>query len=68
MRLLTQEERDCVIFYAGFESLLIVSILGRASNLANPDRDRLYDSSFCLDEAWSIQQGVGRRAGASDIS
>jgi hypothetical protein len=45
LRLLTEEEGEFVILYAGFQSLLIVSIFGRASNLANPDKDKLSNSS-----------------------
>jgi hypothetical protein len=56
---LLKEERDCVILYASFQSLLIISIFGRASNLANPDKDKLYNSSFYVDEAWCIQKAWG---------
>jgi hypothetical protein len=59
VRLLTQEERDHVILYASFQSLLIVSIFGRASNLVNPDKDKLSNSSFYVDEAWCIQKAWG---------
>ncbi len=59
VRLLTQEERESVILYASFQSLLIISIFGRASNLANPDKDKLYNSSFYTDEAWCIQRTWG---------
>jgi hypothetical protein len=59
VRLLTQEERDHVILYASFQSLLIISIFGRASNLVNPDKDKLYNSSFYVDEAWCIQRAWG---------
>ncbi len=59
VRLLTQEEREWVILYASFQSLLIISVFGRASNLANPDKDALYNSSFHTDEAWCIQKAWG---------
>jgi hypothetical protein len=59
VRLLTQGEREHVILYAGFQSLLIVSIFARASNLVKPDKDKLYNSSFYVDEAWCIQKAWG---------
>jgi hypothetical protein len=59
VRLLTQEERESVILYASFQSLLIISIFARASNLARPDKDKLYDTSFYVDEAWCIQKAWG---------
>jgi hypothetical protein len=59
VRLLTEEERDHVILFASFQSLLIISIFGRASNLVNPDKDELYNSSFYADEAWCIQKAWG---------
>lgn len=59
VRVLTKEERDFVILYASFQSLLIISLFGRASNLATPDKDKLYNSSFYVDEAWCIQRAWG---------
>lgn len=59
LRILTKEEQEFVILYAGFQSLLIVSIFGRASSLANPDKDKLSNSSFYIDEAWCIQKAWG---------
>jgi hypothetical protein len=65
VRLLTEEEDESVILYASFQSLLIISIFGRACSLVNPDKDKLYDSSFYIDEAWCVQKmwggGQGRR-------
>ena len=63
VRLLTEEEHESVILYASFQSLLIISIFARASNLANPDKDKLYDSSFYVDEAWCIQKAWGGEEG-----
>ena len=64
--LLTQEEHEHVILYASFQSLLIISTLVPARNLTNPDKDKLYDASFYVDEAWCIQKawggGEGHRA------
>jgi hypothetical protein len=59
VHLLTQEERDWTILYASFESLLIISIFGQASSLANPDKKKLSLSSFYVDEAWCIQRSWG---------
>src|ERR1700741_2678137 len=59
VRLLTQEEREHVILYASFQSLLIISIFGQASNLVDPDKDKLDNSSFYVDEAWCIQKARG---------
>jgi hypothetical protein len=46
IRLLTKEETDFVILYASFPSLFIVSVLGLSSNLAHPDKDKLYSAHF----------------------
>lgn len=59
VRTLTQEEGDFVILYASFQSLLIIAIFGLASRLAAPDKDKLYDSSFYVDEAWCMQRVWG---------
>jgi hypothetical protein len=59
VRLLTQEVREHVILYASFQSLLIISVFGRSSNLVNPDKDELSNSSFHTDEAWCIQKAWG---------
>jgi hypothetical protein len=59
LHLLTQQEREHVILYAGFESLLVVSIFGQASNFAAPDKIKLSNSSFYVDEAWCIQKSWG---------
>jgi hypothetical protein len=59
VRLLTREENDFVILYAGFQALLIVAVFGEASRLATPDKDQLYNSSFYIDEAWCIQKAYG---------
>jgi hypothetical protein len=64
INLLTQEEDENVILYAGFQSLLIVSIFGVAANLADPDKDELYNSSFYIDEAWFLQRSWGGGEGA----
>ncbi len=64
INLLTQEENENVILYAGFQSLLIVSIFGVAANLADPDKDELYNSSFYIDEAWFLQRSWGGGEGA----
>src|SRR5882757_1994515 len=65
VHLLTQEEHDFAILYASFQSLLIVSVFGRASSLVASDKDKLYNSSVYTDEAWCIQKawggGQGRR-------
>jgi hypothetical protein len=59
LRLLTEAERGSVILYASFQSLLIISIFGQASSLANPAKDELYNSNFHTDEAWCIQKAWG---------
>ncbi|MEH2539120.1 MULTISPECIES: hypothetical protein [unclassified Bradyrhizobium] len=59
VHLLTQEEHDHVILYASFQSLLIISVFGMARNLVTPDKDKLYNSSFYVDEAWCIQKAWG---------
>ncbi|GGI33035.1 hypothetical protein [Bradyrhizobium guangdongense] len=59
VRLLTEEEDESVILYAGFQSLLIISIFARAANLVSPDKDKLYDTSFYVDKTWCIQKAWG---------
>ena len=59
MRLLTKEEHEHVILYASFQSLLIWSIFAPASNLIEPDKDKLYHSDCFVDEAWCIQKVWG---------
>jgi len=59
VHLLTQEEHEYVILFASFQSLLVISIFARASNLVAPDKDALYDTSFYVDKAWCIQKAWG---------